>query len=200
LTPEAEEKIWDLRHAASPILSTIENTISMQFIEDGAVPPAKFPDYVEGVRQALAARGMDGAIFGHAGDGHIHVNPLVDVREPNWRDKMQRVLDDVVALTVRLGGTLAGEHGDGRLRAPLLRRVWHKDTLQAFEALKQSFDPDNILNPGAKIPLPGQKALGDIKYDPSLPPLPPEARSALDDVVKRRAYNEFRLSLIPASS
>ena len=199
LTPDAEAKIWDLRHAASPILSTIENTISMQFIEDGAVPLAKFPDYVEGVRRALAARGMGGAIFGHAGDGHIHVNPLVDVREPKWRDKMQRVLDDVVELTVRLGGTLAGEHGDGRLRAPLLRRVWHKDSLQAFEALKNSFDPDNIFNPGAKIPLPGQKALGDIKYDPSLPPLPPEARAALDDVVKRRAYNEFRLSLIPAS-
>jgi len=200
LTPEAEEKIWELRHAASPILATIEHTISMQFIEDGAVPLAKLPDYVQGVRQALAARGMGGAIFGHAGDGHIHVNPLVDVRKPDWRSGMQLLLDDVVALTVRLGGTLAGEHGDGRLRAPLLRRVWHKDTLQAFEVLKKSFDPDNIFNPGSKIPLPGQKPLGDIKYDPSLPPLPAEARSALDDVVKRRAYNEFRLSLIPASS
>ncbi|HEY6221011.1 MAG TPA: FAD-binding oxidoreductase, partial [Candidatus Eisenbacteria bacterium] len=185
LTPEAEEKIWELRHAASPILSTIEHTISMQFIEDGAVPPAKLSDYVEGVRRALAARKMGGVIFGHAGDGHVHVNPLVDIREPNWRDQMQRLLEDVVALTVRLGGTLSGEHGDGRLRAPLLRRVWHKDSLQAFETLKESFDPDGIFNPGAKIPLPGQKALGDIKYDPSLPPLPAEARAALDDVVKR---------------
>ena len=200
LTPEAEAKIWELRHAASPILSTIENTISMQFIEDGAVPLAKLPDYVHGVRQALAARQMGGVIFGHAGDGHVHVNPLVDVRDPAWRDKMQRLLDDVVALTARLGGTLSGEHGDGRLRAPLLRRVWHKDSVQAFEVLKKSFDPNNIFNPGAKIPLPGQKPLGDIKYDPALPPLPAEARSALDDVVKRRAYDEFRLSLIPGSS
>jgi FAD/FMN-containing dehydrogenase len=171
----------------------------MQFIEDGAVPPAKLPDYIKGVRQALAARQMDGVIFGHAGDAHVHVNPLVDIRQPKWRDQMQRLLDDVVALTVRLGGTLSGEHGDGSLRAPLLRRVWHKDSLQAFEVLKKAFDPDGILNPGAKIPLPGQKVLGEIKYDPSLPPLPPEARAALDDVVKRRAYNEFRLSLIPGS-
>jgi FAD/FMN-containing dehydrogenase len=200
LTPEAEEKIWELRHAASPILSTLEDTISMQFVEDGAVPLTRLPDYVEGVRQALAAREMGGVIFGHAGDGHIHVNPLVDVKRPDWRDKMQRLLDDVVALTVRLGGTLSGEHGDGKLRAPLLRRVWHKDTLQAFEALKKSFDPDNIFNPGAKISLPGQKALEEIKYDPALKPLPAAARSALDDVVKRRAYNEFRLSLIPGSS
>jgi FAD/FMN-containing dehydrogenase len=199
LTPEAEEKLWELRHAASPILSTIENTISMQFIEDGAVPLAKLPEYVQGVRQALAAREMAGVIFGHAGDGHVHVNPLVDLRDPSWRTRMQRLLDDVVALTVRLGGTLSGEHGDGSLRAPLLRRVWHKDSLQAFEVLKKSFDPANILNPGSKIPLPGQTALADIKYDPSLPPLPAEARSALDDVVRRRAYSEFRLSLIPGS-
>ncbi len=200
LTPEAEEKMWELRHAASPILSTIEHTVSMQFIEDVAVPLEKFPEYVQGVRQALERRKMAGVIFGHAGDGHIHVNPLVDVRESEWRNKMQQLLDEVVALTVRLGGTLAGEHGDGRLRAPLLRRVWHKDSVQAFEALKKSFDPNNIFNPGSKIPLPGQKPLGDIKYDPTLPPLPPEARSALDDIVKRRAYDEFRLSLIPASS
>jgi len=172
----------------------------MQFIEDGAVPLSKLPDYVEGVRTALDARGMGGVIFGHAGDGHIHVNPLVDVAAPDWRAKVQRVLDDVVALTVRLGGTLSGEHGDGRLRAPLLKRMWHKDSIQAFEALKKAFDPDNIFNPGAKIPLPGQKALEDIKYDPALKPLPAAARAALDDVVKRRAYNEFRLSLIPGSS
>jgi FAD/FMN-containing dehydrogenase len=200
LTPEAEEKLWELRHAASPILSAMEDRISMQFVEDGAVPLARLPDYVEGVRQALAAREMGGVIFGHAGDGHVHVNPLVDVTLPDWRARMQRLLDDVVALTVRLGGTLSGEHGDGRLRAPLLRKMWHKDSLQAFEVLKKAFDPDNIFNPGVKIPLPGQKALEDIKYDPTLPPLPAAARAALDDVVKRRAYSEFRLSLIPGSS
>ena len=199
LTPEAEEKLWDLRHAASPILSAMEDRISMQFIEDGAVPLSRLPEYVEGVRQALAAREITGVIFGHAGDGHIHVNPLVDVRQPGWRDKMQRLLEDVVFLTVRLGGTLTGEHGDGRLRAPLLRRIWHKDTVQAFEILKKAFDPTNIFNPGAKIPLPGQKPLEDIKYDPALPPLPAAARAALDGVVKRRAYNDFRLSLIPGS-
>jgi FAD/FMN-containing dehydrogenase len=200
LTPDAERELWELRHAASPILSTLEKAISMQFIEDGAVPLVRFPDYVKGVRQALAARKMEGVIFGHAGDGHAHVNPLVDVTQPDWRAKLQHLLDDVVALTARLGGTLAGEHGDGRLRAPLLRRVWHKDSLEAFAVTKRAFDPENIFNPGAKVALPGQQALGDIKYDPLLAPLPPAARSALDDMVKRRAYNEFRLSLIPGPS
>jgi FAD/FMN-containing dehydrogenase len=200
LDPQAEHSLWDLRHAASPILSTIENLTSMQFIEDGAVPLTRLPEYVKGVRSALEARKLPGVIFGHAGDGHVHVNPLIDVHSPQWREQVQGLLDDVVALTARLGGTLSGEHGDGALRAPLLKRVWHKDSLEAFSALKKTFDPEGILNPGVKVALPGQKPLERIKYDPSLPPLPKAARDALDDVVRRRAYSDFRLSLIGRSS
>jgi FAD/FMN-containing dehydrogenase len=168
----------------------------MQFIEDGAVPLPKLPDYVQGVRKALAEREVSGVIFGHAGDAHVHVNPLLDVRQPDWRGKVAGLLEDVVALTARLGGTLTGEHGDGRIRTPLLERVWHKDAIRAFALVKKAFDPANIFNPGVKVALPDQKALTDIKYDPSLPPLPEKARAALDDVVKARAYDRFRLSLI----
>jgi FAD/FMN-containing dehydrogenase len=200
LTPAAELELWELRHAASPILAALEHSTSMQFIEDGAVPMPKLPEYVEGVRQALGARQVSGVIFGHAGDAHVHVNPLVDVSQPDWREKVSGLLDDVVGLTARLGGTLAGEHGDGRIRTPLLSRVWHKDALRAFALVKKAFDPENIFNPGVKVPLPGQKAINDIKYDPDLPPLPTEARAALDSVVNERAYNRFRLSLIGGSS
>jgi hypothetical protein len=75
-------------------------------------------------------------------------------------------------------------------------RVWHKDAITAFAQVKKAFDPQNIFNRGVKVGLPDQKPLGDIKYDPSLPPLPPRARAALDEVVKARAYDRFRLSLI----
>ncbi|HJQ11921.1 MAG TPA: FAD-binding oxidoreductase [Gemmatimonadaceae bacterium] len=196
LTPDAEHELWQLRHAASPILSDLEHLTSMQFIEDGAVALPKLPDYVKGVKQALAQREVSGVIFGHAGDAHVHVNPLVDVRQPDWRPRITSLLEDVVALTMRLGGTLTGEHGDGRVRTPLLSRVWHKDSIKAFGQVKTAFDPQNIFNPGVKVPLKGQKPLADIKYDPSLPPLPAEARAALDDVVKNRRYDLFRLSLI----
>ena len=172
----------------------------MQFIEDGAVPLPKLPDYVQGVRKALADREVSGVIFGHAGDAHVHVNPLIDVRQPDWREKVSGLLEDVVKLTARLGGTLTGEHGDGRIRTPLLNRVWHKDSIRAFGLVKKAFDPLNIFNPGVKVPLPNQKALADIKYDPVLPPLPEKARVALDNLVKARAYDQFRLSLIEGSS
>lgn len=200
LTSEAEHELWDLRHAASPILAALENSTSMQFIEDGAVPLACLPEYIQGVRQALAARGVSGVIFGHAGDAHVHVNPLLDVRQPKWRSQVSELLEDVVSLTARLGGTLSGEHGDGRLRAPLLEKVWTREAVKAFGLVKKAFDPANIFNPGVKIPLPGQTPLGQIKYDPALAPLPERARSALDAMTVARDYSAFRLSLIDGSS
>jgi FAD/FMN-containing dehydrogenase len=172
----------------------------MQFIEDGAVPLPRLPEYVTGIREALAARQVSGVIFGHAGDAHVHVNPLVDVRQSDWRDRVSGLLDDVVKLTAGLGGTLTGEHGDGRIRTPLLDQVWPKEALRTFALVKKAFDPENIFNPGVKVPLPGQRAITDIKYDLSLPPLPEAARKALDDLVSQRAYSRFRLSLIESPS
>ena len=193
-----QHEIWELRHAASPILGRLDPSLkSMQFIEDVAVPSRNLAAYVRGVRQALERRGVRGVIFGHAGDAHVHVNPLVDVSQPDWRSKVEGLLDDVVDLTAQLGGTLAGEHGDGRLRTPLLSRVWSDHAREIFSMVKEAFDPGGILNPGVKIPLANQKALNDVKYDPSLPPLPEEARQALDKITDERAYSTFRLSLIP---
>jgi len=199
---EAEQhEMWELRHAASPILSKLDPSLkSMQFIEDGAVPAATLADYVRGIRSALEKRDIRGVIFGHAGDAHMHVNPLVDVSSADWRTEVEDLLDEVVDLTASLGGTLAGEHGDGRLRTPLMSRVWSEKARELFSLVKKAFDPAGILNPGVKVPLSGQKPLGDIKYDPSLAPLPREAREALDKITDSRAYSTFRLSMIPEPS
>lgn len=197
LTAGEQKEIWELRHAASPILSTLDpNLESMQFIEDGAVPPNRLADYVRGVRAALDSRGVRGVIFGHAGDGHVHVNPLIDVSKADWREKVEGLLEDVVTLTSRLSGTLSGEHGDGRLRAPLLDATWPHEEVDLFAVVKKCFDPDGILNPGVKIAIAGQKPIGDVKYDPNLPPLPTVAKKALDFVAEERAYATQRLSLI----
>lgn len=192
-----EHAMWELRHAASPILSRLDPALkSMQFIEDGCVPPPRLAEYVRGVRAALDAHNIRGVIFGHAGDAHVHVNPLVDVRQPDWRARVNALLGDITALVVRLGGTVAGEHGDGRLRAPLLHDVWAAESLARFAAVKRAFDPQGILNPGAKIALPRARAVEDVKYDPALAPLPAAARAALAIVESDRAYHRPRLELL----
>ena len=197
LDETTETELWELRHAASPILSRLDPSLrSMQFIEDGAVPPDRLADYVRGVRESLARNGIRGVIFGHAGDAHVHVNPLIDVSAKDWRPRMLRVLDEVTSLVSRLGGTLTGEHGDGRLRTPLLERVWSDEAQSRFLLVKQSFDPNGIFNPGVKVPTPGERAIGAIKYDPSLAPHPANVAAALARVERERAYARSRLELL----
>ena len=194
---DAIAALWHIRHAASPLLATMTDVgISMQFIEDGAVPPQRLPEYVRGIRSIMQHHGFTGVIFGHAGDANVHVNPLVDITQPDWRQRVESALDEVVTLTAVLGGTLAGEHGDGRLRTPFMQRMWANDATVLFELVKRCFDPRGILNPGVKVPLPGQQPLTDIKYDPALPSLTPSARAALDVVADQRAYGQFRLDLL----
>ena len=196
---ETAARMWRIRHAASAILNRLDpHLVSMQLIEDGAVPPDRFVEYVRGVRAALDRHGVRGLIFGHAGDGHAHVNALVDVRDPDWRVRARALMDDVTGLVALLGGTLAAEHGDGRLRTPLMFRVWDARAMALFARVKAAFDPLGILNPGVKVPHGDEDPLASVKYDPALPPLPPEARAALDTVVREQAWGSFRLGLLPA--
>jgi hypothetical protein len=135
-------------------------------------------------------------IFGHAGDAHVHVNPLVDVGRSDWRERVSNILDQVVTLVASLGGTLTGEHGDGRLRTPLLSRVWSEEATRHFAAVKRAFDPQGILNPGVKVPTAGEHALGEIKYGGVPAGFPSRARAALDVVERERAYSRARLDLL----
>jgi FAD/FMN-containing dehydrogenase len=169
-------RLWSLRRAASPLLAAeAPRRISMQFIEDGVVPVDRLSDYLRALRRILAAHGMEAVIFGHAGDGNLHVNPLVDVGRRGWRRSVAAVLDEVTDAVAELGGTLAGEHGDGRLRAPLLERIWSPEAVHAFRAVKQAFDPRGILNPGVILPLPGQRPLDALpaRWRSSTAPGPP---------------------------
>jgi FAD/FMN-containing dehydrogenase len=190
-------RLWHIRHAASPLLNALDpHLASMQLIEDGAVSPERFPDYVRGVRAALERHEVRGVIFGHAGDAHAHVNVLLDVREEGWRDRARALLDDVTGLVAMLGGTLAAEHGDGRLRTPLMFHVWDARAMALFARVKHAFDPVGILNPGVKVPKPGDDPLASVKYDPELAPLPADARAALDAVVRDKAWASYRLGLL----
>ena len=191
----SEQVLWSVRHAASPILSRLDpHLASMQLVEDGAVPPRHFPEYVQGVREIFDRHRLRCVIFGHAGDAHAHVNALVDVRERDWRARADAVLAEVTALVARLGGTIAAEHGDGRLRTPLLTCVWRPVATELFAATKRAFDPAGTLNPGIKVPLADQRPVTDVKYDPVLPSLTAPARAALDAISREKGWARFRLA------
>jgi FAD/FMN-containing dehydrogenase len=197
LDAESEEALWALRHAASPMLARLDPHLrSMQVVEDGCVPPEHLGDYVRGVRAALDEERLRGVIFGHAGDAHVHVNALVDVRDDDWRERVHGFCEVVIALTAALGGTLSGEHGDGRLRTPWMSRVWSAEALALFSEVKAIFDPRALLNPGVKTGIGTPDVLAINKYDPALPPLTPRARRVLDRVERERRYDASRLELL----
>ena len=123
------------------------------------VPPDALGAYLSGLEEILRAADTDAVIFGHAGDANIHVNPLLDVRRSSWRDAARAILMDTVDLVADLGGTLSGEHGDGRLRAPFVERIWGPKLTACFEKTKATLDPAGILNPGVIIPCPNQDPL-----------------------------------------
>ncbi len=160
-TPDERERLWEIRHAASPTIAraAAEGRVSMQFVEDSVVPPERLPDYLRRLDRILVDAETDAVVFGHAGDGNVHVNPLVDVERSGWRDRVRTILEETAALVSDLGGTLSGEHGDGRVRAPFLERVWGSTAADAFRRVKETLDPDGILNPGVVIPLVGQDPL-----------------------------------------
>jgi FAD/FMN-containing dehydrogenase len=160
-SPDEVAHLWKIRHAASPMIArqAERGLVSTQFIEDSVVPPASLGDYLEGLDRILREHRFDAIVFGHAGDGNVHVNPLVDVGADDWERRVRATLADVAGLVRTLGGTLAGEHGDGRLRAPLLPEVWSSAQVAAFWTVKEWFDPGGILNPGVILPLPGQDPL-----------------------------------------
>ena len=171
-TEEQAESLWKLRRAASPIIAREagRGLISTQFIEDSVVPVSELGGYLVELDRILARAHLDAVVFGHAGDGNIHVNPLVDVGSSDWKARVRRVLDEVVTLVAELGGTLAGEHGDGRLRAPFLSRIWGPELAGAFAEVKEWVDPANLLNPGVVVPLPGQDPLEGFEPRPRAHP------------------------------
>ncbi|HET7234204.1 MAG TPA: FAD-binding oxidoreductase [Longimicrobium sp.] len=159
------DRFWHVRHAASPLIAKLAGgRISMQFIEDGVVPVARLADYIRLLRRVLGEHQLPAVIFGHAGDGNLHVNPLVDVAKPGWREEVEGIVFEIAKGVAALGGTMAGEHGDGRLRAPLIETIFGEEIVGCFRAVKAAFDPAGILNPGVILPLPGQRPLEAIRY------------------------------------
>ncbi|MEW5765604.1 MAG: FAD-binding and (Fe-S)-binding domain-containing protein [Acidobacteriota bacterium] len=166
-TPDERARIWAFRKAASPLLNKGRGRHkSLRFIEDGAVPTQAIPAYLKGVQEILAARGIQVVIFGHAGDGNFHVNPFMDLTDPAHFREMPRIARDVAQLLASLGGTLSGEHGDGRLRTPFLPLIYGPLT-DLFRRIKLALDPEEVLNPGIIAPAEAEPMEAGTRFHPA---------------------------------
>jgi FAD/FMN-containing dehydrogenase len=194
-SPPEAERLWEIRHAASPILAGLpEERRSLQVIEDACVPLERMSEYIQMVRRAAAERDIPVVMFGHAGDGHIHVNLLPDVTQPGWEQTIAGLMDEVTDAVTRLGGTPSGEHGDGRLRATTLDRVYGTELVELFRLVKQSFDPLGILNPGIILPA-GELPITRLKVGPGAVSIPEDVERSLREIERSGGYGRSRLEL-----
>lgn len=147
-----QEKLWKIRHASATIAAHGEGNLkAIPVIEDGIVPVEKLEPYIKAVYELFDKNHLTVALWGHAGDGNLHLQPFLDLAQLGDRQKVFRLMDDYYKLVLDLGGSTTGEHGDGRLRAPYLPQVYGTDIYALFAKVKQIFDPYGILNPGVKI-------------------------------------------------
>ncbi|MCU4924545.1 FAD-binding protein [Halobacteria archaeon AArc-dxtr1] len=150
---EAERtKLWKLRKSGLPILlsrTTDEKHIS--FIEDTAVPPERLPEFVERFEAILESYDTYASFYAHAGPGVLHVRPLINTKTEIGLDQLYGIADEVTDLVVDLGGSVSGEHGDGRARTQWNRKLYGEQVWEVFQDLKTAFDPDWLLNPGQVV-------------------------------------------------
>ena len=176
------EALWRVRALASPSLARLpDSRRSLQVVEDGCVPLERLGEYVAGVRAAAQRRQVPVAMFGHAGDGHVHVNALPDLSQTGWEARLEGLFGDVSDLVIRLGGTPSGEHGDGRLRAGLLERVVGADVMALFRRLKNAYDPRGIFNPGVILPAAQWSPLAALKVGAAAAAIPDDVAARLRD-------------------
>jgi FAD/FMN-containing dehydrogenase len=150
--PAKQEHLWKVRQLSSTAVSHGPGSAkALPFIEDGVVPPERLREYLEGVYQLFERNHAEPAVWGHAGDGNLHMQPYLDIAQVGDRQRIFRMLDEYYNLVISLGGSTSGENGDGRLRAPYLQKLYGPEVYTLFAKLKKIFDPYGTLNPGVKM-------------------------------------------------
>ena len=196
--PAAAAELWNLRHLASPILARLpDERRSLQVVEDGCVPLDRLPVYILGLRKLAVEYGYQVVIFGHAGDGHVHANLLVDAQAEDLATRLDEFLRQVTNMQLALGGTTSGEHGDGRLRAPFLERLYGSVYVDACRRVKAAFDPNGILNPGVKLATGPSFTATMLKVGKDAPVLPPDIEQQLRDIERTATWGMFRMDIAP---
>ncbi len=148
----AQAALWQIREdGAGHSARLADGTRAWPGFEDSAVPPERLGGYLTDLRALLAEHDMQAISYGHYGEGCIHLRVGFGLAEPGGTDRFARFMSDAADLVVRHGGSLSGEHGDGRARGPLLERQFSPAMLEVFAAFRRTWDPSGVLNPSVIV-------------------------------------------------
>jgi len=148
-TKEEKDNLWKIRRSVSASLLRHSPT---KVNEDVAVPPSQLPELVRGIKKLSKDYNVQINTFGHAGDGNLHVNFMTDSRDKAKMHRVEQGVEKLFDLTLKLGGTLSGEHGIGTTKARFMEKEVGKSGIEFMKKVKQAFDPDGIINPGKIFP------------------------------------------------
>lgn len=149
---KAVKDLWKARRSISAALLRVKPD---KINEDVVVPRSRMVELITGIEEIADRHGLLIACFGHAGDGNVHVNIMHDKRNAKEAAEAHGAVTEVFELTLRLGGTISGEHGVGITKAPYLAMELSGPLIEAMKAIKKALDPKGILNPGKIFPTTG---------------------------------------------
>jgi FAD/FMN-containing dehydrogenase/Fe-S oxidoreductase len=151
--PEQRDQLWKARKALYPTLYRFDpKKKPINFVDDVVVPAERISELIRYLEEFFAGQHVPVAIFGHIGNGNAHIIPLLDVNDQGDFDKMVQGYHEIHQTVLsRFGGSICGEHGDGRVRAEYVKTMFGSELYDLFVKVKQSFDPTGMFNPGIKI-------------------------------------------------
>lgn len=172
LEPELRDPLWALRSSAVPLLYGMPGDAKpVTFCEDAAVEPERLPEFAARFRDIFHKHGTDGAFYGHASVGCLHIRPVLNLHEASGVRAMRAIMEDVTDLVLEFGGSLSGEHGDGLVRSEWNRKMFGPVVYEAFRRVKRGFDPGNVLNPGKVVDAPAMEE--NLRVPPGSAPADP---------------------------
>ncbi|WP_336325538.1 FAD-linked oxidase C-terminal domain-containing protein [Halovenus sp. HT40] len=146
---DRQAKFWKMRKAGLPILlSRTGDDKHWPFVEDTAVPAENLPEYVADIQELFDEHDTFASYYAHAGPGVLHIRPLLNLKAEDGIETMLSISESITDLVIEYGGSISGEHGDGRARTTWNRKLYGDQLWGSFQRLKQTFDPQGLLNPG----------------------------------------------------
>ena len=168
LYQEDTKTAWNVRKAGLGLLSNVPGDYKAQpVIEDTAVAVRDLPEYIAEFNQILDQYGMSCVHYAHAGDGELHLRPILNLKTQEGNEQFRIIAREIATLVKKYRGSLSGEHGDGRLRAEFLRFMIGDRNYQLIEEIKATWDPQHIFNPGKIVDAPPMNE--QLRYMPGHP-------------------------------